>query len=414
MPYLPDGTPYILEGSGYPGSVSSPVSSSFVSVGTGGYIGGNPAYAADIAAIDAQQNYAYQQYLASQLGLPVNDARMGSIALQRELAQKQYEAEMMGLGVVDAQGRVNDANWQEAQAQYDAAGKQIPVVGIARDTALAQADQSVASAEANAATALAANEAQRMGLANSERMKNRDLQSVAPSIAASYRGSSYVDPNAIAQRDDIGAELGILSQQKRVVDNQDRQVNLSRSQAGEMAGLSRRAANAQYDSQMANIGLRDQRLGVQQAVRDAQIASLNQQRARIGLAGPQLAATNAGYDIQAAQIAQDRANIGLNKWQYDAQVAQYNAQRQRALFNGTSVGQGRQGGTYGSGVGQGYSPASRMMGPQDYLPVSQSRLGGGEYGSAFGENGFFNGGDGGLPWNSAYRQGGAFANSGWF
>jgi len=298
MPYLPDGTPYILEGNGGAGSGSQPAISTYVSVGTGGSVS-NPYYGVDIASLDAQQYLAYQEYLAQQLGLPV--------------------------------------------------------AALDRDAAIQQANQSVDSAKANAKTALSANQAQRLGVLNQIRQKQRDMQLIPPSLAAGYRGSQWIDPNAVAGRDDANAALGILNQQGSVIDNQDSQVNLGLTQAVESAGTSRNLANARY--------------------------------------------------------TQQAANIGLSKPSYDARLTALNAQRFRALFNGTSVGQGHQGGTYGSGVGQG-STLSRAN--QASVPAGQSQLGSGEYGSAFGENGFFNGGDGGLPWNSAYRQGGAFANSGWF
>jgi len=272
--------------------------STYIAVGNGQDMT-NPYYGAEMVSLNAQQELAYQQYIAQQLGLPV--------------------------------------------------------ASLSRDAAIQQANQSVDSANANATTALSANQAQRLGVLNQLRQKQRDMRAIPPSLAAGYRGSQWIDPSAVAGRDDANAALGILGQQQSVIDNQDSQANLSRAQALASADTSRNLADARYTDQAAN--------------------------------------------------------IALSKPDYDARLASLNTQRLRSAM---SVGQGRQGGTYGSGVGQGSTPASRMMGPQDYLPASQSRLGGGEYGSAFGENGFFNGGDGGLPWNSAYRQGGAFANSGWF
>lgn len=288
---------------------------------------GLPVNDAQRHQIDLDRVTSQATFDAQMLGLPVNDARRAALGQDRTLAQAQYEAQMLGLPALDAQGRVNDLNFAEAQAQYNAQGLQLPVAQLGRDTTRMQADQSVASADANATTALSANEAQRMGLANSERQRQRDMQAITPSIAAGYRGSQYVDPSAVAKREDVGAELGILGQQQSVANNQDAQVNLSRRQAGESAGLARQSADAQYAARFADIGLRDQRLSVQRGVRDQQAAQMAAQRANINLATPELAARNAGFDTQERSLAQDRAQINLAIPEFAARNGAFDTRR---------------------------------------------------------------------------------------
>ncbi len=260
--------------------------------------------------------------------IPLN---LKSIAANREL----IEAE---LGLIP--GQLHELDLQRAllQARYDAGALQEGVYRANLEQSLLGAQQAIEAASDSERYQLASNAGERLSLENQQRQTRRSLGDVPPSVAASYRGSTWVDPSYDRTRDDLNAELGIQDQRMGVLGISDENIRNSTNRTRASSDAARNVAQSQFDAQMAMFNTRDEELAANQAQLDNRAASiaLGTQQGALAMANldARKAQTELGSlesDARIKALENRAANIKLGEQEYNAAMAGLATQKARTL-----------------------------------------------------------------------------------